>query len=385
MELTVYFCSPQGSREYDDVGFGKRLKWDTPLLEGYRHVFLDNLRSRSEVNGFLSLINPAIVRELRVNRYDAVLIHGHSHATDLLAMASAKIFQVPILMRCETHLDLKRSKLKRSARRVLMNVLYGKVCAGCLPIGSLNRAFYQAHGVSDEKLFTVPYAVDNSFFIQAADRFKEKGNALKSELGLPLDRKLILFASKLMERKRPQDVLEAFDSIKSTCPPAALMFVGSGEQEGLLTKMVRDRNISDVHFFGFQNQSELSKFYAVADVFVFPSENEPWGLILNEAMCAGLPLIVSEEIGAAADLVRNGENGFTFPARNVDQLSQHLRTLLTDDLLRAQMGAKSRTMIEDWDYERCVSGILSAVDYVSKPKARRSDENSGTASRSKHK
>jgi glycosyltransferase involved in cell wall biosynthesis len=117
----------------------------------------------------------------------------------------------------------------------------------------------------------------------------------------------------------------------------------------------------DVHFLGFKNQSELPKYYSLADVFVFPSENEPWGLVLNEVMCAGLPVVASREIGAVPDLVHHGENGFTYDAGNVAELANCLNQLLEAPEKRKLMAEQSRRIIVEWSYENCVSGIHQAL------------------------
>lgn len=364
IDLTVYYCSQQGSVEYVDPGFGERIKWDIPLLEGYKYKFLPNLRHHDQVDGFLSLINPTIISELRKENYDALVVYGHNFATYVLAIGAAKVLGVPVLMRCETHLLLDCSPFKRILRKPLMTLLYGRLCAACLSIGTRNEEFYRFHGVNENRFFRAPYAVDNHLFMQTAGYFSENIDAVKHELGLPLGKPLILFASKLMRRKRPMDVLMAYHRVRNQNIDAALLFVGSGEQEEALRDYVKDYQIPDVYFFGFRNQSELPKFYAAADVFAFPSENEPWGLIINEAMCAGLPVITTEVIGAVADLVRHGDNGFTFRAGDVDQLTSHLIKLLTDGDLRERMGEKSRAMIAKWDYERCVEGIRAALTHL---------------------
>jgi glycosyltransferase involved in cell wall biosynthesis len=360
LDLTVYFCSRQGAEEYLDPGFGERVKWDRPLLDGYNYHFLKNVRRHDRVRGFWSLINPGIVLELRKHKYDALIVNGHRHATYLLAMFAAKAVGTAVMMRCETHLGLQASGFKRLVRKPLMSFLYNQVCDLCLPIGTLNRDFYSFHGVSEARLFPVPYAVDNEYFIAAAEKYS-KQLTLKQELGLPLDKPLILFASKLMARKRPMDLLRAFHRLQASGTDAALGFVGSGEEEQALRGYARENQLRDVHFCGFQNQSELPKFYSAADVFVFPSENEPWGLVLNEVMCASLPVITSREIGAAPDLVHEGKNGFMFEAGNVDELTSYLKRIVVDPKMRKRLGEESRRIIEMWDYESCLRGIASAL------------------------
>ena len=369
IDLTVYFCSRQGVEQYFDPGFGGTVQWDTPLLEGYRYKFLNNLRRRDQVAGFWSLINPQISRELRRHRYDALWINGHNHATYVLGIFAAQFLGIPVFMRCETHLALTRSSLKRAVRKPLMSFFYQHLCDVCLPIGTLNRAFYTEHGVSENKLFTVPYAVDNDYFAKAAEQYPDRAKT-KSELGLPTLKPAILFASKMSARKRPMDLLMAFQRVRDGGRDAALAFVGSGEQDDALKHYVVEHQLPDVYFFGFRNQTELPRFYSAADIFAFPSENEPWGLVLNEVMCAGLPVVASREIGAVPDLVQHGENGFVFEAGNVDQLTDYLRQLVTDPQLRARMGIESLRRIQEWDFEACVRGVKQALATLKpRPKA----------------
>jgi glycosyltransferase involved in cell wall biosynthesis len=203
----------------------------------------------------------------------------------------------------------------------------------------------------------VPFAVDNEYFTRLTQQYDKK--ALREEMGIPQDQPIILFASKLLERKRPLDLLVAFHRLQQEKVSAALVFVGSGEQELQLKHYARKHDLSDVHFLGFKNQSDLPKYYSLADVFVFPAENEPWGLVLNEVMCAGLPIVAAREIGAVPDLLRHGENGFTYEAGDINQLTSYLRQLLEAPEKRMLMGRHSRAIIGQWTYER---GVLSVVE-----------------------
>jgi len=361
IDLTVYFCSRQGSEEYLDDGFGKRIKWDTSLLDGYKYKFLQNTRAKDKVEGFWSLISPQIISELRESNFDALLVNGHNHASYLIGIGAARFLRIPVFMRCETHLDLRRSPLKRAIRQPLMRILYNHLCNACLPIGTLNRDFYLYHGVKENRLFTVPYTVNNEYFVSAANECNEKSE-LRQALGLPTDRSLILFASKLIRRKRPMDLLHAYRRLCDLGVESGLVFVGSGEQETALKAYVEQYRLPHVYFFGFKNQSEVPKFYSIADVFVFPSEDEPWGLVLNEAMCSGLPVIVSRGVGAAPDLVRHGLNGFVYDTGDKEALTGYLLNMVAADTeLRKQMGQASREVIANWSNERCVVGIKEAL------------------------
>jgi glycosyltransferase involved in cell wall biosynthesis len=242
-----------------------------------------------------------------------------------------------------------------------MALLYRRLCARCLAIGARNREFYLSFGVPEQRIFSVPYAVDNAFFMGRAGDCVAQRAAIRSEFGAPQQAPMILFASKLTPRKRPQDLLRAYQNLRQRGLEAALVFVGSGEQEQSLRQFVAAHHVPDVFFLGFRNQSELPCLYAAADIFVLPSENEPWGLIINEVMCAGLPVVASDEIGAAPDLVHHGDNGFTFPAGDVVQLADRLATLVEDVTLRRRMGQRSLELIRTWNLDRCAEGVAAAL------------------------
>jgi glycosyltransferase involved in cell wall biosynthesis len=380
LDVTVYFCSRVGLEEAYDPGFGRRVKWDVPLTDGYRHQFLPNWRGGGGVDGFFSLVNPRVVAELWRGGYDAVWVHGHNSATNLMAVAAAKLAGVAVLMRGETHLLLRRAGLKKALRGSAMSLFY-RLCDACLAIGTRNAEFYRAHGVGAHKLFTVPYTVDNAFFTEAVARAQTHAGELRRELGVPAGKPLILYASKLMPRKNPHDLLRAFHLLRERGQEAALAVVGSGSELPRLQEYARRHGLSEVYFCGFRNQSELPHYFAAADVFVLPSEDEPWGLIVNEAMCAGLPVVVSEEVGAVPDLVQPGQNGFTFPAGDVAALADRLSALAADPELRRRMGAHSRRLIAEWSYEQCVQGVRAALDYVTRARHGRRPAPAAPASR----
>ena len=181
------------------------------------------------------------------------------------------------------------------------------------------------------------------------------------------DLPVILYVSKFERRKRPGDLLTAYARLRAEGIAAQLVLVGSGPLEGDLKRRVIDANIPDVIFPGFLNQAELPAVYAASDLFVLPSVNEPWGLVVNEAMCAGLPIVLSEEIGCAADLVQDGVNGATFRAGDVTGLAEAMRPILADAGLRAAQGRASLERIESWSYAECGAGIRAAIDAARAP------------------
>jgi glycosyltransferase involved in cell wall biosynthesis len=125
-----------------------------------------------------------------------------------------------------------------------------------------------------------------------------------------------------------------------------------------------------IRFIGFRNQSELPSLYELCDVFVLPSEHEPWGLVVNEAMNAGRPVVVSDRVGAGPDLIENGVNGFVYPSRDVAALADRLRRLIDSPEHRAAMGARALESVARLDFNADREGLLAALDSIAGKKAR---------------
>ena len=182
---------------------------------------------------------------------------------------------------------------------------------------------------------------------------------------------MVLYASKLIRRKHPDTVVRAMSTLWAAGHASTLFMVGSGEMEQELRDLAATCRPGTVVFGGFINQRELPQVYAASDIFVLAAEDEPWGLVVNEVMCAALPVVVSHELGCAADLVRNGVNGHLVPAGDATALAGALERLLVDEPTRKQMGAASRSLISRWSYEQCREGIKAALEAVAQPSGRR--------------
>jgi glycosyltransferase involved in cell wall biosynthesis len=370
LEVTALYLSDVSVRGGKDVGFGCDVKWDVDLLGGYRSVFLGEAADKCEPGGFWSLIAPHVWSELRSGRYDVLWLHGHNYAANLLALAAAKSVGLPVMMRGETHLGLPCHGIKSTLRRPLVGALY-RACDRVLAIGSANADFYRAMGVADDKIFLVPYSVDNNRFITMANLTREQKVEARKRYRIPPAPPSVLYAAKLTRRKRPGDLLTAVRRLKlQTDHPFTVVMAGSGELEPELRDFCTQQGLENVVFTGFINQSELPTLYGATDIFVLPSEHEPWGLAVNEAMCARLPVVVYREVGCVVDLVRHGVNGYTPSAGDIDGLARALKDLIEDESLRKQQGQASLTRIQQWSYRQCLDGIRSAMTSLNFPKCR---------------
>lgn len=359
IDLEVCFYSRWGIEAHVDPQFGVPVAWDIPLLAGYRSSFLKNFGLDNGPKRFLSLLNPGAASLCLSNRFDAVWIQGWAIATNWLAAVCAAASGKALLLRGESNGLEEPKGLKSALKNAILGRLFSRVSA-FLAIGRQNQFFYENYGIPRERIFSVPYAVDNSFFMAQAGRLISQRAALRREYGIDAELPVVLFTGKLISKKRPLDLIRAFADLQ-THTPCSLALVGDGELRRDLESYVATRDIPRVHFLGFRNQSEIGKLYALADVFVLPSSSEPWGLSVNEAMCFGLPIIVSDQVGSGFDLVKPGVNGYAYPVRNVAALSMCMRRVLVSRERLARMGRHSRDMIERWSIERSVDGIVRAV------------------------
>jgi glycosyltransferase involved in cell wall biosynthesis len=359
-EIKVLYCHNTVSKGYSDKEFGVKIKWDTPLLEGFSYGFL---RNYSPVGGtdnkFVNQINFGIVREILKNKPDVLLIHGWAYFTIWLAVFASLFTKTKIWLKCETPLnqELLKSKLIRFAKSFLLRNLFFKFIHKFLYIGDQNKQFYEYHKIKPNKLFFSPYSVDNDFFHSEFIKLKAQKTEIKNELKISEKDIVILFSGKLINKKRPFDLLEAF--YKMNLPNSKLIFLGDGELKSELSRKVSDYQLDEkVIFTGFVNQSEISKYYLVADVFVLPSSiGETWGLVVNEAMNFGLPVIVSDVPGSAYDLVQEGQNGFVFPVGNVDYLSEKLLEICSSQRMRNDFGKASIEIIKKYSYSTIIDEI----------------------------
>jgi glycosyltransferase involved in cell wall biosynthesis len=384
IDLTVLFGSDFSVRGYQDEGFGVEVAWDTPLLEGYKSEFLKSWRDTGTVS-FTSPFSRGLYRRLQELKPDALWIHGYASFNSLQGILAANALGIPVLLRAESWLgDRPRSPLKLALKSLLLRAL-GPAIEAVLPIGTLNAAYWQ-HYFPAVPQFPMPYAVDNDWF--AARAAAADPSSLRTELQLDPARPVILFASKLQPRKHADQLVAAFAALlnESSKNLPYLLVVGDGELRPRLQQQAADLGITDqVRFAGFRNQSELPAFFRLASVFVLPSQHEPWGLIVNEAMACGCPVIVSSDVGCHPDLIPANSSlggpfiarslrderrtttappGIVYPVGDIPALTAALARVLATPETSSHMGAAARARISTWSFEQDIAGLRAALAHT---------------------
>jgi glycosyltransferase involved in cell wall biosynthesis len=368
IDLTAFFATDFSARSFKAHDFAQQISWDVPVLEGYRHEVLPRLdkgppEGIEPILGFWSPLSHGIGKALDRGGFDALWIHGYARWHHWCAIAAAKRRGIKVMLRDEaTPISAQRGALKSAAKRVFFAGLRTGVDA-FLAIGTLNRRYYEQNGVDPARITLVPYAVDNAHFRKGALEAAEKRAAYRAELGLEAGRPILLSCGKLIERKRPLQLLEAF--ARAQRDPALrnpiLVFAGDGPLRAEVEARAAALPPGSVKILGFVAQSQLPRAYDLCDAFILPSGQEAWGLVVNEVMCAGRAVIVSDMVGCAPDLVRPGENGAIFRTDDIDDMTRAIGAVMGDAARLAAMGRRSLEIIERWSFAEDVAGLRTAL------------------------
>src|SRR6267142_2283850 len=367
LDLHVAYCSLRGAEAGHDPEFGASIQWDVPLLDGYSWSQVPNRGSGGE--SFFGLLNPRIWRLIRDGNYDAVLCFtGYLNATFWIAYFAARQSWSAFLFGADTTTltPLDGRMWKRRVKRVVWPLLFRLADQVIVP-SSGTRELMLSLGLPGDRVTLTPYSVDNDWWIQKSAEIDRA--SVRTGWGASSADIVILFCAKLQPWKRPFDLLRAFANAKLS--NGLLVFAGEGPLRPQLESEAATLGISSrVRFLGFVNQSQLPVVYTSADLMVLPSDYEPFAVVVNEAMCCGCPVVASDHVGAARDLVAPVAPQFIFPCGDVDALAAVLKDALSD---RARLQSIARavvTHIQTWSPERNITATVDAIR-IAVPRFRR--------------
>ncbi len=351
--LKVVFENVDTASTYYDPGFDRDITWDVSLLDGYDSSPLSDINLRQVLSSS-----------------DVLWMHGWQSWTARKTLYLADKINLPVLMRAENWEGAMPdgSGLKGWLKAHYLQWIF-KRCRAFLAIGSLNKAYYLNRGVSGERIFSMPYGIDNDFFREHAIKAEQSSLALRDKHGLLPDQPVILVPGKLIERKHPELALHAWRHLieqkkgEKISKQSALLFAGDGPLAATL--MSEAESYEAVKFLGFCNQTELPALYNLADVVVIPSEEEPWGLVVNEAMACGTAVIASDQVGSAYDLI--GQNtdedilnvpGLMVPSGDESALANALDVVLQHS---GAMGQAAIKKVAQFDFNHQIAGLKEAI------------------------
>lgn len=365
IELTVLYASLLGAERARDDELGIEIEWDVPLLDGYAHEVIRTV-GEVRVADDWRFFSTALTKELRPERFDAVLIYGWGSWFDRVAIGTCVARKIPYLLTGDSAPIFPEPLIKGALKHILVGLVVRHASA-LLYTGTLQRIFYERFGVPSERLFFHPWGTDNERFFQASREAASRRSEIRATWGIAQDIPMAVFAGKLIERKRPADLLRALATLQDDGVACGALLIGEGSLRQELENLVSRLSVSNVIFAGFVNQAELPELLTACDVLVLPSEIEPRGVVINEAMACGLPVVISHRAAdwGPGDIVEDGRTGFVYFAGDLDALAEQcLRPLFQDSERREEMGVAARKRIETWGINERVEGALKAADYI---------------------
>lgn len=295
---------------------------------------------------------------MKKTKPDVVFVNGWNDYGSTIAVQWCHRHGVPIVMMSESQeIDFPRKRLAEGVKRRIV-----RFCAAALCGGRTHAKYLQTLGMDGAQIVTGYDVVDNHYFAARASEARGRASELRGELGLPEHYALV--CARFIAKKNLPFVLRAFARMrqKMRADDWKIALLGDGPMRSELEHLTRELAIDDfVLFPGFAQYDQIARYFGLASLLIHASTTEQWGLVVNEAMAAGLPVLVSDRCGSAAELVRDGVNGYQFDPTDEERFAEILGRMVTDPDRLARMGQESRRIIADWGPERFGRGVAEAA------------------------
>jgi len=345
VELHVIFLSRTDASQRQWRVYEEEIKFSYEVLPCWRR----------RVGKFNVLLNRGMAESLRKFAPDVVICGGYNYVSSWQALRWAKRHSVPFVLWSESTGNDSRNK--HAPMEFLKSKFVGS-CDGFVVPGQSARDYLLSLGVKSEDVSIAPNAVDTALFASAGAVVRQNAAQLRAQLALP--ERYFLFVGRLVAEKGVFDLLDGYERMSPALRASVgLVFAGEGSMRAELESRARDIHPGRVHFAGFVHRDELAAYYALAECFVFPTRTDPWGLVVNEAMACGLPVICTGVAGCAADLVQ--ENGRLVSPANADELASAMKDIAINSDIRERMAGESRQAIQAHSPERCAAGLALAA------------------------
>ncbi len=302
-------------------------------------------------------VTPGILRALESARPDVVVVSGWSTFAAQVAIAWCRLRRIPYVLLSESHDEGPRPGWRRTVKGAVVPPIV-RGAAGVLVAGTLARRSLIARGAQPERVRVFANTIDIEALGRRADRLAPRREDLRAELGAEPDDVIVLSVARLGAEKAHDVLIRAV--AETGDPRLILVLVGEGPERERLVRLAAEL-AARVVFSGDRPWEDVVECYVAADIFALLSERETWGVVANEAAASGLPLVLSDRVGAAHDLLIDGENGYLVPVGDVTAAANAFRRLAADPEGRAQMGSRSRELVQGWGYEPSVASFVVAV------------------------
>ncbi len=334
----------------------KLRQWDIYKNEiRFSHQVLPSWRWRAGKGNFL--LNRGLWSALNKVSPQTIICGGYNYAASWEALLWARRHKRAFVLWSESN-----GQDARAGRAWVewLKIYFLNRCDRFVVPGKASFEYLKSLGRPDASILTAPNAVDNSLFAAAAENARANPAEFREKLNLPS--RFILFVGRLVREKGIFDLLEAYAKLESSLrSEMGLVFAGAGVCRGELAERAKRISPGAVYFPGFAQREDLGAVYALAETLVLPTHSDTWGLVVNEAMACGLPIIVSSVAGCSSDLVEDGWNGYVVPPLDPEKLSVAIDSVVRRSELNRQMSARSLQRIQNYSPEACAEGLAAAA------------------------
>jgi glycosyltransferase involved in cell wall biosynthesis len=358
MSVTVWFFAERTSTRL----------WNSSIKGNFQWEVLPGLCWEIQMEDKIALhLNPSVLWRISRDQFDVVVLGGWDAPTLWCAAIACRFAGIPTVLWSgsvpglsafpgnNTQIAIWRRRLGRYIARSIV-----RSASTYIAYGTRSKRYLIELGASSEQVYIAWNTVDVAHFMQASDAARRRREHIRARLNIKPDQVHLLYVGRFQPFKNLDTLVEAYRLISQQYPHTVLGLVGYGPCETQLRSQASTLSYGRVQFYGHVSLDELPEYYTAADLFVLPS-SDIWGLVVNEAMACGLPIVVADTVGCSDDLVLPGINGFVYPSRNVIALAEALGRLVNNGMLRQQMGEASRAHIQNFTYERAVIGLGTAI------------------------
>jgi len=352
-DFMVYYTIPLTQKNLIDPEIGELPSWHTTESELY-----PSFRRGTGFIGGLSLLF-----KILTGRYDLVIISGYNSGLFLLIALACRISGIPTGLRTDNVMLYRDQAHWKWRLKKFLYPLLLKIYSTSHPTGSLAAAYLEHFGVSKNDIFYFPYNVDNKRLECLSVESKPKQEIIRHSLGIKISDRIVLGILKFVQREDPLTLFDGFELISREHSDLHLILVGDGELRKTLEDRINAKGMGNVHLVGYVQYADLPCYFGMADIFVHPGSGS-WEVSVNEAMACGVPVIASDHIGSAYDLIEPNKTGYIFQMGSPTSLAEKLRLVLEQADFKGESLPHLKTKMAKWNYDQTINNLCAALLYI---------------------
>ena len=341
LDITVFYCANTEKGRY----------WKINSSERFKEVFLKGLSYKS------FHFNPGVLKVI-FKDFDVFIVGGYGSPSLIMSIITLKLLKKPWVMIIDGISPLNLNKGHSTVddfKRFLI-----KWANAYSANGTVGKKFLKSYGIFPKKIFNQYMTVDVDDFINKGKDSKKIKKTVREEYGIPDNTTVLIYAGRLIYKKGVQDLIDAIKILKINGYDIIAFIVGEGDYKGELQMKSQDIK-SNIIFTGHVNPDKIYKYYYASDIFILPTYNDLWGLVVNEAMACGLPIIVTDAAGCSYDLIK--DNGYIVTHHDINELSRAIEDLM-DNKKRNEFGKNSRKIITKWTFRESLDSLIKILGNI---------------------